>query len=108
MQHFSNKKIRIRTVLTTLLFGLAISYFTYHALSGDRGVLAMLRLSNQIEDARKDLDDVHSERLYLQHRVNLLRTDSLDLDLLDEQARKVLGYAGSGEEVYLIKKGSQK
>jgi cell division protein FtsB len=31
--------------------------------------------------------------------VDKMSTDSLDLDLLDEQSRKVLGYAGKNEVV---------
>ena len=98
----SGKKFRIRDVLTALLFVIFIGYFAYHAIHGQRGLTAMISLSQQIEEAQTRLDEIHSERLYLEHRVSLLRPESLDLDLLDERARATLGYAGEGEEVYLI------
>ena len=64
----------------------------------------MFTLTQQLEGAKSTLDEVRSERLYLEHRVSLLRHDSLDLDLLDERARTSLGYAGDSEEVYLIER----
>jgi cell division protein FtsB len=57
-------------------------------------------LTQQIDKLQSDLDTVRAERLHIEHRVNLLRSESLDLDILDEQARAILGFAGDGEEVY--------
>lgn len=50
--------------------------------------------------SRADLDIVHAERLKMERNVRLMRDESLDLDLLDEQARRVLGYADKDERVY--------
>ncbi len=86
--------------MATLAFVLLLAYFCYHAVSGDRGLLALMKLSNQVEQSRQELDNVNFERLKLEHRVSLLRDESLDLDLLDEQARKLLGYVGTDETVY--------
>lgn len=102
MLTLSEKKFRIRDALIAFFFVIFIGYFAYHSINGQRGLTAMFSLTSQIEEAQRRLDEIHTERLYLEHRVSLLRQESLDLDLLDEQARATLGYAGAGEEVYLI------
>lgn len=84
----------------TLVFVLLLGYFSYHAVSGDRGLLALMQLSQKVEEAKKELDQTNAERLKLEHKVSLLKDESLDLDLLDEQARKLLGYVGKDEVIY--------
>jgi cell division protein FtsB len=95
------EEINYANMAATFIFMLLISYFTYHAISGERGLLAFIRLSKQVEDARINLDNVVAEKLRLEHRVTLLRDDSLDLDLLDEQARKLLGYSDKSDIIYM-------
>lgn len=84
------------------LYLLGMAYFSYHALSGERGAVALVSLSKQMTDARGELDVVRAERLNLEHRVKLLRPKSIDLDLLDEQARYQLGLAAPDEVVLFI------
>ena len=93
-------KFGINQIMTSLLFVVLVVYFSYHAVIGERGFLAFLRLSQKIELARAQLDIVHAERMKYERNVKLLRSNSLDLDLLDEQARRVLGYADKDEKVY--------
>ncbi|MCD6034772.1 MAG: Septum formation initiator [Rickettsiales bacterium] len=77
-------------------------YFAYHVASGDRGLLALIRLQHEAEVAHAQLESLQAERIGLEHRVSLLRPSSLDLDLLDQQSRKYLGYVQSNEDVYYI------
>ena len=42
-----------------------------------------------------------SERLALENRVKRMRPDSLDLDMLDERARVVLGFVKPEERVLI-------
>ena len=93
-------RISLGNILPTLLFVVILLYFSYHAISGERGLLALIQLSQKIDQARLDLDVTHAQRLKLERNVKLMRDDSLDLDLLDEQARRLLGYAGKDEKIY--------
>lgn len=93
-------RISLNNILPTLLFVVVLVYFSYHAISGERGLLALIQLSQKIDMSRADLDIVHAERLKMERNVRLMRDESLDLDLLDEQARRVLGYADKDERVY--------
>ncbi len=92
---------RIRHVAAALLFASLTAYFGYHAVQGERGLLAWLALTARIETARIVLAEVGAERDEWRHRVSLLRPQSLDLDLLDERARAVLGLGQAGEIVHL-------
>lgn len=76
-------------------------YFIFHAIAGNRGVIAYLRLNDNIESIVKEADALKTERIELEHKVNLLKS-SIDLDMLDEQARKVLGLAKEEENVFVV------
>lgn len=99
MRIAKNKTSRTGSI-ATLVFLLVSCYFCYHAISGERGLLALMELSKKVEDSRQQLDIINADRLKLEHRVSLLRDESLDLDLLDEQARRLLGYVAADETLY--------
>ena len=87
------------------LIGLsAVTYFAYHTVEGDRGVLSYLRLHGEILDAEMRLAKVSSERQEMEHRVLLLRPDHLDPDMLEERARIMLNMGRDGEVVVFDKK----
>ena len=79
------------------------SYFLYHTISGDRGLMAMAKLSENIEIAQAKLDILSAEQNDLSRKTSMLRDESLDIDLLDEQARKILGYSKKDETIYNLK-----
>jgi len=92
---------KVRQVLVPLLGSALIAYFAYHMVQGDRGLFAWWQLRQQIEATDADLAAVTAERDWLQNRISLLRPDSLDLDMLDEQTRSVLAL-GRAEDILLI------
>ena len=89
--------------LGTLLLVLIFGYFFYHVISGENGFLSLIDVQKKVTEARTELDLISSERLRLENRVSLLRDESLDPDLLDEQARRLLGYVAEDETVYIKK-----
>jgi cell division protein FtsB len=74
-------------------------YFAYHAVQGDRGIIAWLVLNQQIREAHATQADLAAERTALEQRVELLQPDSLDPDLLDERTRVMLNFAHADELV---------
>jgi len=92
--------------LSTLFFALIFFYFTYHMISGRNGLLTMLKLEKQMEKANDRLDETELQKMNLEHRVDMLST-SVDLDLLDEQARKLLNYSTGKEWMILVPKADQ-
>lgn len=89
-----------RRVIGPLLVVLAMFYLSFHAVSGERGLFALFAESRKLEVLKAELAEVKAKREALEHKVHLLSDSSLDRDLLDEQARRVLGKAGKGEVVY--------
>lgn len=83
---------------TTLSFGLFL-YFGYHLMHGDHGYFAQKGLDIKLAVAEQKYQDKLDERVALENRVKLMRPDSLDLDLLDERARTVLGLLKPNEKV---------
>ncbi len=95
------QRFKIRSVLVTFLCASIICYLGYHMISGGRGMLAFFKLNSQISSFQSELELVRMERIDLEHSANLLKSESLDLDLLEEQAKKILGYAKPQEIVYI-------
>ncbi len=78
---------------------LVLFYLAFHAVSGERGVVAMFKETRKLEQIKLELVQVRAARETLDKKVRRLSSNSLDLDLLDEQARRVLGLAGKNEVV---------
>ena len=89
--------------ITVSLLGVAvIGYFAYHAVEGERGLRAYFALKLQAAQARDRLATLRTEREAIERRVHLLRPDGLDLDLLEERARDVLGLVHEDDVVVLL------
>ncbi len=74
-------------------------YFVFHAVHGDRGLIAYWQLTKQIKQAEATHHIVERQRSKLMNRVNLLIPNTLDRDMLEERARFMLGYSHPGEIV---------
>ena len=83
----------LRTYIPTLALGLLISYFGFHALTGDRGILTTGERDAALAAKTAELELVRSQREDLEARARLLRDESLSADLLEERARSLLGFA---------------
>ena len=94
-----------RSMLLWIFCLLIIGYFTYHLLQGERGVISMLRLERQITHSDQQLQSLRQEREALEKHVQLLHPNHVDPDMLDEQARRSLGYAGRNEVMVLVPQG---
>ncbi len=100
----------IRTRFRRILFPLALyafsggvtSYFVWHADNGERGMKAKLAYKEQIRDLAAQLADLKTQRVAMELKVRQFRTDSVDGDLLDEEAHRILGRANKNELVVLL------
>jgi cell division protein FtsB len=99
MSLFDELRKRARLIAGPVLGVSLVGYFAYHLVQGDRGLLAWLRLSQQLAEAQVTLSTVRAERQALEHRVALLRPEQIDRDMLDERARATLNLAGPNEIV---------
>jgi len=95
-------KKRTRAAIAPFLLILMVAYFGLSFVQGDRGLLAWIRLSDEIALVQADLGDLMAHRTQMEHRVQLLRPNGLDLDMLDERARALLGFVHKDEIVIYI------
>ena len=87
----ANKKLR--HFVTPSLIILAIVYFSFYTLFGNRGLYRMFELEDQITIAKTQHNEIVQKRSDLERSVSLLEPKNLDLDMLDQRTREVLGYA---------------
>lgn len=92
---------RQRHVLLPLLFAVVFGYFAYHLMEGERGVFAFRLLREEVTKAEDTLAEITATRKTWEKRVALLRSQSLDPDMLDERARTLLN-VGKPDEIVIV------
>ncbi|WP_299962687.1 septum formation initiator family protein [uncultured Roseobacter sp.] len=85
-------------VFFTLALGLA-TYFTFAAVQGDFGLFRRAEITAEARALQSQLDVVGGEVARMENLTRRLSDGFLDLDLLDEQARGVLGMIRADELV---------
>ncbi|SER94891.1 Cell division protein FtsB [Tranquillimonas rosea] len=87
---------------TVIYFALAFvlgMYFTYASVQGNYGLFRRIQIEAEIDALSADLARLEGEVAVLQNKTRRLSDAYLDLDLLDEQVRDVLGMVRSDEVV---------
>ncbi len=92
-------RVRARLIVGPVLAATVFAYFAYHAVQGDRGLIAWIKLNQQVQEARIERDRITVRRGALAARVHYLQPATLDADLLEERTRAVLGYVHNDDMV---------
>ena len=92
-------RIRYRTIVVLLTCALGLLYVGYQSVQGERGLLGWIERSVEADRTRAEVAALADERRKLERRVSRLRSDNLDLDLLDQEARRLLNLGHPDEEV---------
>jgi cell division protein FtsB len=95
---------RARHIVGPALGICAVIYFAYHAIHGDRGLIAWHHLNQKVTAARQVQAGTSTRRVSLEHRIRLLNPDSLDPDMLEERARLMLNY-GYPDDIVIMTDG---
>ena len=74
-------------------------YFTFASVQGDYGLFRRVQIKAELRDLSAERDALAAEIATLSNKTLRLSDDYLDLDLLDEQAREMLGYIRADEVV---------
>ncbi len=86
----NNKSFIYLRFINILLITL-IGYFTFHSIYGSRGLISLMKLTQQITKANEELYDIQAQKLDIEKHVNILRSESLDQDILEEIAKVNFG-----------------
>lgn len=99
---------RLRAIVLPLVLytvsGSVGSYFVWHALNGERGLKASVEYTKQIGELQQERAEVRAERAHWEHRISLIRGDEIDRDLLEEEARRILGRVNAHDLVVMLPK----
>lgn len=99
-------RTRLRKFLYPLLLyafsGSIAAYFVWTAVNGQRGLKTRAEYHEKIAALETELGGLRAERQGWERRISLMRADAVDSDLLDEEARAVLGRVSSHDLVVFL------
>jgi cell division protein FtsB len=97
---------RLRAVLFPLLLycvsGAIGAYFVWQGVNGERGLKTKDQYERQIAVLQHTLEDLRQQHARWDRKIALMRGPRVDQDLLDEEARGLLGRSGRGELVVFL------
>lgn len=75
---------------------LVIAYFSYHIIWGNRGILRLVEIRQQLIATQELADKTDLEKKNLTYKTNALKNPkAIDMDILEEEAVRVLGQTKS-------------
>ena len=75
------------------------SYFAFAAIHGEYGVLRRAEVTSCSDNLNSELMRLNTEVVQMENLTQRLSDEYLDIDLLDERVREILGYVRSSELV---------
>ena len=77
-------------------------YFVWHAVNGERGLKTKDEYEHRIAALRDELEGLKSAHALWNHKIALLSGRAIDRDLLDEEARALLGRVNRSDLVVFL------
>ena len=94
----TNTAKRLTTML--VLLGLVV-YFVFHAMQGKHGLRARVSLKKHLSSLEQQLVVLKAEREKFENYIQLMQSRTIDPDMLDEQARRLLNLAHPSEVIIM-------
>jgi cell division protein FtsB len=94
----SNKSTLPWGMIAGIAFAMALGmYFTFAAVQGDYGLFRRAEILNEAAKLEAELADLYVEIASLENLTRRMSDDFLDIDLLDQQSRDILGQIRTDE-----------
>jgi Septum formation initiator len=90
-------KKKISLFLLLIIFFFVFFYLFYFLINGDRGIISYFKINKINQNLDTKLAKLEKSNNYLVDRIDRLKTNSLDLDFLDEKIRENTGFLDSDE-----------
>jgi cell division protein FtsB len=90
---------RLRQNIWPLFCVAAIFYFAWHTVQGRHGLRAYMEYGSKLADLESKAANIKITRDQLENHRQLLQSQAVDPDYLDELARKKLNYMAENEKV---------
>jgi cell division protein FtsB len=97
------RKTQVKTLGPKISLLLIIAICVFSIVWSKRGLTTLFELNATLPRLNEKLDLLKSEKLMLENQAELLKESCLDLDLLDEKARKILDFAKPKESILIPK-----
>jgi len=105
VQPFFMVRTRLSANIAPIIFhvfsALVASYFVWHAIHGQRGLKTRDENSEKVAEMQATLDGLRTERARWKQKIDMVRGESIDRDILEEQARIELGRIQKNEVIIL-------
>lgn len=94
----SNKSTLPWGMIAGIAFAMALGmYFTFAAVQGDYGLFRRAEILNEAAKLEAELANLYVEIASLENLTRRMSDDFLDIDLLDQQSRDILGQIRTDE-----------
>jgi len=98
---------RLRSILHALclyvMAALLIGYFGVNAYDGNHGLKAKQDIDQQSAALSAELARLQAEEALWERRIDLLKSNNIDPDMLDERARALLADADANDLIMMIR-----
>ena len=93
------QRLSISAIIFFVVMVLLGIYFSYAAVQGPSGILRRVQLQAETRDLMRQRDGLQAEVDQMRNLTHRLSDEYLDIDLLDERARDVLGLVRADEVI---------
>ena len=93
---------RFNHIVGPLVGILLFTYFVYHSIQGQHGILAWRQLDIHITKAEATFANLQAKQAELEQSVIMLRPATLYLDMVEEQSRRLLNFTHQDDVVVIF------
>ena len=83
----------IRYIVKFFCLFLLLIYFIYHIFNGKYGIYSYINLKQQLYEKNEKLDEINNKNVITKSKINNLKNNNLDIDLLEEELKDKLNFS---------------